>query len=677
MVEVLPSYVAGAWATPDAEGKTVCDAVTGEPIVRVTSDGIDTSLMLAHAREVGGPALRRLTFGGRAALIGSLAKHLSERKDEIYALAARTGSTTKDAAFDIEGALNVLFVHASKGKVELPDSNVLLDGEVERVSKRGTFQAQHLLVPLRGVAVHINAYNFPVWGMLEKLAPSIVSGVPAIVKPATTTAFVAKAVFEQIIDSGILPEGSVQLLCGSVGDLLDHLTGQDVVAFTGSSATAEQIRSHPAVVARSVRVNAETDSLNSIILGPDAAPGTPEFDLFTTEVAREMAHKTGQKCTAIRRAFVPREHVSAAVEALRDSLSKVRVGDPADPEVTMGPLGSLAHREDVRSAVRQLTDAAEIVFGDLDKFEVTGADIDAGGFLPPILLRCDDPTRPEPHEIEPFGPVCTLLPYDSLDDAAELVARGQGSLVSTVVTHDPAVARQLVLDIASFHGRLQVLDRDDAKESSKHGAVLAQLVHGGPGRAGGGEELGGLRGLSRYLQRTAIQASPDMLVAISDRWVAGAQRHIEDVHPFRKYLEDLRLGDAVHAGTRRVTLEDIEQFADLTGDHFYAHTDEEAAKANPFFDGRVAHGYLVAALGAGLFVDPAPGPVLANYGLDEMRFLKPVYPGDELTMTLTAKEIRPRKTYGEVSWDADLVNQDGETVAKYDVLTMVAKKPAE
>ncbi len=676
MVERLPSYVADSWFTPNRDGDAVLDSSTGEPVATVSSEGIDFARMVEYARTVGGPELRRLTFRERAALIEALAGHLTENKQEFYDLCTRTGNTRKDAAFDIEGGLNALFVHAKKGKTELPDDSLLLDGEVERLGKKGTFVGQHIYVPLHGVAVHINAYNFPVWALLEKLAPALIAGVPVIAKPASQTAFVTQAVVRSLVDSGLLPQGALQLICGSVGDLLDHLSGQDVIAFTGSAATAARLRSHPSVAARSVRFNAEADSLNSAILGPDATPGTEEFNLFVTEVAREMTHRVGQKCTAIRRAFVPLESAPAVLDALRAKLAEVRVGNPGDPEVSMGPLVSLDQRESVRAAVKQLSSAGEIVFGDPDVVEVSSGDPEVGAFMSPVLLWCPDPTRSEPHEIEVFGPVCTVMPYDSIESVVELAARSGGSLVTTLVTNDPATARQVVEDIAPWHGRLHILNRSSAAESPGHGAVLAQLVHGGPGRAGGGEELGGLRGLRRYLQRTALQGSPDMITSITRRWVPGAERHTDGVHPFRKYLEELRLGDAVIAGPRTVTLQDIESFAELTGDTFYAHMDEEAARASPFFEGRVAHGYLVVAIAAGLFVEPSPGPVLANYGVDRLRFVKPVNPGEELTVTLTAKQIRPRKGYGEVSWDAVITNQDNVPVAEYDLLTMVASRPA-
>jgi oxepin-CoA hydrolase/3-oxo-5,6-dehydrosuberyl-CoA semialdehyde dehydrogenase len=570
--------------------------------------------------------------------------------------------------------------YASKAKRELPDDVSVLDGAVEPLGKRGTFAGQHLWTPLRGVAVQINAFNFPVWGFLEKLAPAFIAGVPSIVKPASQTAYLTEAVFRKIVESGLLPEGSVQLLAGSAAGVLDQLNGQDLVHFTGSAATARKLRSTQSVVANSVRFNAEADSLNCAVLGPDASPDTPEFELFVKQLVTEMTVKAGQKCTAIRRAFVPRELMDDVVEATRERLAKVVVGAPGAEGVTMGALASLDQRQEVLRSLKALRGVAELVVGDPDEFEVVGADKDRGAFLPPMLLRCDDLSAAEPHDVEAFGPVSTVLPYEvrgaaGIGHAVELAARGQGSLVGSIVTHDRDVAREFVLGAAHQHGRILVLDRDDAKENTGHGSPLPVLVHGGPGRAGGGEELGGIRGVLHHMQRTAVQGSPDMLTAIGGRWVTGAERHDDGVHPFRKSLAELRIGDSVTAGPRPVTLEDIEHFAEFTGDTFYAHMDEEAAAANPLFGGRVAHGYLIVSWAAGLFVDPAPGPVLANYGVDNLRFLTPVKPGEELTVTLTAKQISPRggAEHGEVRWDAVVANSEGNPVATYDVLTMVAK----
>ncbi|WP_448613437.1 phenylacetic acid degradation bifunctional protein PaaZ [Modestobacter sp. URMC 112] len=672
---LLESYVAGRWYAAPDEGLPVADAVTGETVVRVSSTGLDVAGMLDHARTVGGPALRELTFHQRAGLLKQLGMRLLAEKDDFYALSRRTGATDRDSAVDVDGGFGTLLSYASKARRELPDDTVVLDGPVEPLGKRGTFLGQHLYTPLRGVAMQVNAFNFPVWGFLEKLAPAFLAGVPTVVKPASQTAYLTERVVRSIVDSGLLPEGSVQLLAGSAAGVLDSLGGQDLVFFTGSAATARKLRSNPAVVANSVRFNAEADSLNCSVLGPDATPDTPEFGLFVDQLVTEMTVKAGQKCTAIRRALVPTELVDDVVEATRAKLAEVVVGAPGADGVTMGALASLDQREEVRRALKALRSVATLVAGDPDDFEVTGADRDRGAFLPPMLLRCDDVDAPEPHDVEAFGPVSTVLPYDGVDAAVELAARGQGSLVGSLVTHDPDVARRFVLGAAHAHGRILVLDRDDARENTGHGSPLPVLVHGGPGRAGGGEELGGIRGVLHHMQRTAVQGSPDVLTAVGGRWVTGAARRDDGVHPFRKSLAELRIGDSVTAGPRVVTLEDVEHFAEFTGDTFYAHMDEEAAAANPLFGGRVAHGYLIVSWAAGLFVDPAPGPVLANYGVDNLRLLTPVKPGTELTVTLTAKQISPRggAEHGEVRWDAVVVDGEGRPVATYDVLTMVAK----
>ena len=674
-IGLLHSYVSGGWHTAADEGVPLHDAVTGEEVARVSSAGIDMASALDYGRRTGGPALRELTFHQRAALLKALGSHLREHRDELYALSARTGATLGDSKFDIDGGIGVLLSYGSKGKRELPNARVYLDGAVEPLSKGGTFVAQHIATPLRGVAVQINAFNFPVWGPLEKFAPAFLAGVPSLVKPASQTAYLTARLVELIIESGILPEGTLQFVAGSVGDLLDHVTGQDLVSFTGSASTAQKLRAHPAIVRNSVRFNAEADSLNLSILGPDAKPGTAEFDLFVKQLTTEMTVKAGQKCTAIRRAFVPAELLDTVAEAASARLAKVTVGNPSSEGVRMGALASLEQRDEVRRSLKSLRDAGSIVFGDPERVDVVDADAERGAFLSPILLKAD-PERSEPHEVEAFGPVATLLPYTSTEQVIEFAARGQGSLAGSVVTGDAQFAREVVLGVAPWHGRLLVLDADDAKESTGHGSPMPQLVHGGPGRAGGGEEMGGIRGVLHHMQRTAVQGSPEVLSAITGQWVPGAERTISDVHPFRKSLAELKVGDTVVAGPRTVTLADIDHFAEFTGDTFYAHTDEEAAKANPLFGGIVAHGYLVLSFAAGLFVSPEPGPVLANYGLENLRFLTPVFPGDELTVTLTAKQITPRDNaeYGEVRWDADVTKQDGSSAAKYDVLTLVAKE---
>ncbi len=671
---VLRSYVSGGWTAPP-DGRPVRDAVTGEEITRISSEGIDLAAALDYGRRVGGPALRALTFHERAALAKAVGGMLRDHRDELYALSARTGATLGDSKFDVDGGIGVLLSYASKARRELPNDTVYTEGAVEPLGRGGQFAGQHILTPRLGVAVQVNAFNFPVWGPLEKMAPALIAGVPTLVKPASQTAYLTARLVELIVGSGILPEGSLQLLCGSAGDLLDHLGEQDLLSFTGSASTARQLRSHPNVVARAVRFNAEADSLNCSILGPDATPGTPEFDLYVRQLVTEMTVKAGQKCTAIRRAFVPAPLLDAVIDAAAARLEKVVIGNPADESVRMGALASLEQREEVRRSLKSLESAGQLVFGDPDHVQVTGADADHGAFISPLLVRCDDASRAEPHEVEAFGPVSTVMGYAGPDEVIELAARGRGSLAGSVVTGDAGFARSVVLGLAPWHGRLLVLDQDDAKESTGHGAPLPVLVHGGPGRAGGGEEMGGVRGVLHHMQRTAVQASPRMLGAVTGRWVKGAPRDAGDAHPFTKPLADLRTGDTVTAGPRVVTLEDVEHFAEFTGDTFYAHMDEQAAAANPFFDGRVAHGYLVLSFAAGLFVQPDPGPVLANYGLDNLRFLTPVYPGDALTVTLTCKQISPRDgDYGEVRWDAEITKQDGSVAATYDVLTMVAKE---
>ncbi|WP_018238102.1 phenylacetic acid degradation bifunctional protein PaaZ [Ensifer sp. BR816] len=672
----LESHVYGSWVPGSGEGATLLDASTGAPVALIDSTGIDFSAALAYGREKAGPALRRMSFHERAALLKALAQALMDRKEEFYALSSATGATRTDSWIDIEGGIGTLFAYSSKGRRELPNTRVLVEGDVEPLSRDGTFSARHILSPLEGVAVHINAFNFPVWGMLEKLAPTLLAGMPAIVKPASQTAYLTELVVRRMLETGLLPEGAVQLVCGSIGDLLDHVDGQDVVTFTGSASTGRKLWTHPAIVENSIRFTMEADSLNASLLGRDAAPGTEEFELFVKEVAREMTAKAGQKCTAIRRVLAPRAYCDAVVAALGERLAKTALGNAADENVRMGPLASLGQREEVRARIRDLAADAEVVAGDPDNPRLVSGDARVGAFLNPVLLYCDAPLKAKAvHDVEAFGPVSTVMPYDTAEEALELARRGKGSLVSSVFTNDPAFAEAVVLGMAPFHGRVLIGNRTTAKSSTGHGSPLPGLVHGGPGRAGGGEELGGIRGVKHYMQRTAVQASPTMLATVTGRWVADAEVRSDHEHPFRKSLAELRIGDQLMTGARTVTLEDIEHFAHFTGDTFYAHMDEEAARANPFFEGRVAHGYLIVSLAAGLFVDPAPGPVLANYGVDNLRFLTPAYPGDSLQVQLTCKEINPRigADYGEVRWDCRVSNQNGAVVAQYDVLTMVAK----
>jgi oxepin-CoA hydrolase/3-oxo-5,6-dehydrosuberyl-CoA semialdehyde dehydrogenase len=664
----LLNYAQDQWYGAEASLAPIESAVTGEVIAETGSGGLDFRAMLDHARRVGGPALRAMTFHERAWMLKHLANAIMARKEELYELSYDTGATRTDGWIDIEGGAGTLFSFSSKGRRELPNGRVLVDGAMEPLSKGGSFVGQHVFTPLQGVAVHINAFNFPVWGMLEKLGPTLLAGVPAIVKPASATGYLAEAAFRIMIESGALPPGALQLIMGGVGDLMDHLTLQDVVSFTGSAATAMKLQSHPVIARESVRFIAERDSLNASILGPDAGPGTPEFDLFVKEVAREMTVKAGQKCTAIRRAMAPAEHLDSVEEALRQRLARVRIGDPREEGVTMGALASRAQLDSVREAVARLAKVARIVSGDPDKSPVNGR----GAFISPILLRTDVPwTVPEVHDVEPFGPVSTLMPYRDLDDAIALANRGMGSLALSLFTYDPQVAEEFVLGAGAYHGRMLILDRTSARESTGHGSPLPVLVHGGPGRAGGGEEMGGMRGVTHYMQRTALQGSPAMLASVTRQWLPGAPKTEGEVHPFRKCISELETGYTLKTESRTVSLEDIEHFAAFTGDNFYAHMDEEAARANPIFDGRVAHGYLILSFAAGLFVDPAPGPVLANYGLEGLRFLTPLYPGDSMRVELTVKSKSVRnEEMGEVRWAVFVFNQKDEIVASYDLLTM-------
>jgi oxepin-CoA hydrolase/3-oxo-5,6-dehydrosuberyl-CoA semialdehyde dehydrogenase len=675
MTRKLESYAAGRWFTADDEGRPLLDASTGDEVARISSAGLDLGEMVAHAKTVGGPALRGLTFHERAGLLKAMAKDLTEHKDAFYELSYATGATRRDSAVDIDGGIGTVFSIASKGTREMPNDTVYLDGGLERLGRGGTFVGQHVYTSRPGVAVQINAFNFPVWGMLEKLAPAFLAGVPTIVKPAAQTAYLTEAVVRRIVESGLLPEGTLQLLCGSPQGLLDELTVQDQVAFTGSAHTAGLLRNHTNVLHGGVELNVEADSLNCSILGPDVTADDPELDLFVKGVVTEMTVKAGQKCTAIRRVIVPRGQVDTVTDAIVARLERTTVGNPRSEEVRMGALVSLDQREEVRKAIQSLRASAELVYGDPDRVDVVDADGDRGAFISPVLLTAGDGAV-EPHDVEAFGPVSTVIAYDDVDAAVALAAQGKGSLAGSLVTHDRDVARRLVLGLAPYHGRILVLDRDDAGENTGHGSPLPVLVHGGPGRAGGGEELGGVRGVLHHMQRTAVQGSPDMLTAITGRWTTGSERTDDGVHPFRKSLAELRIGDTIRSDPRRVTLDDIDHFAEFTGDTFYAHTDPEAAAKNPLFGGIVAHGYLVVSLAAGLFVDPDPGPVLANFGVDSLRFLTPVKADDTIAVTLTVKQITPRTNadYGEVRWDAVVTNEADEPVATYDVLTLVAKE---
>lgn len=666
----LQNYAEGQWVAGAGGLAELRSAIDGEVVALTSSQGLDFAAMLRHAREQGGPALRALTFHQRALMLKALADALTAKKEALYALSYNTGATKADSWIDIDGGIGTFAVYQGKGRRELPNERILIDGNVEALSRGGTFQGLHVFTSMQGVAVHINAFNFPVWGMLEKLAPTFLAGVPAIVKPASATAYLTEAAVRVMLEANVLPKGALQLIVGSTGDLFDHLTTQDVVSFTGSAATANKLKAHPVIVRESVRFVAEQDSLNASVLGPDAKADSPEFDLFIKEVAKEMTVKAGQKCTAIRRAMVPASLLDAAQAALAARLEKTAIGDPRDEATRMGALVSASQRNDVRAKIKELSADAAIVHGDPNASPVN----EKGAFLSPVLLRCENPWQARAvHDVEAFGPVSTLMPYKDGADAIALANRGKGSLVMSAFTYDTDFARDLMLGAGSFHGRIAFIDRDSAKESTGHGSPMPHMIHGGPGRAGGGEEMGGIRGVTHYMQRTALQGHPRTLAAIVKRYIAGMPTENAKQHPFRRKFHDLPIGYQLKTKAREITLDDIEHFAHFTGDTFYAHMDEEAAKANPLFGGRVAHGYLILAFAAGLFVDPDPGPVLANYGLDNLRFVKPVKPGDTVQVALTVKDKTLRKPdQGEVRWDVVVTNRDGETVAAYDLLTMNA-----
>ena len=664
----LMNYAADAWTRGAGDLRSIPSAIDGAEVARTGSDGLDFAAMLDHARTVGGPALRAMTFHERAWMLKALGLAIMERKEELYALNPHSGATRGDGWIDIDGGALTLLSYSSTGRKKLPDAHVLLDGEQEPLAKDPGFVGQHILTPKQGAAVHINAFNFPVWGMLEKVAPTLLAGMPCIVKPATATSYLTEAAFRIMIETGVLPEGAVQLIVGGVGDLFEHLTGQDVVSFTGSAATAGKLKNHPTVLRESVTFVAEQDSLNASVLGPDAGPESPEFDLFVDEVVREMTVKAGQKCTAIRRALVPAQHLDAVEAAMKDKLSALNIGDPREKATTLGALVSCSQRDDVRDKVSELVaGGARIVFGDPQ----ASVGIEGGAFMTPVLLRADDPWAADAvHDVEAFGPVATIMPYRDLDDAIALANRGMGSLALSMFSHDADAAGTFIRGAAAFHGRMLVINRDNAKLSTGHGSPLPVLVHGGPGRAGGSEEMGGVRGLHHYMQRTAIQSTPAMIAAIAQQYVAGAPKHESAVHPFRLKMSELELGQTFFSDSRTVSVEDIEHFANFTGDTFYAHMDEEAAKASPIFEGRVAHGYLILSFAAGLFVDPDPGPVLANTGLEDLKFLTPLYPGDAMRVELTvkSKSIKSDET-GVVKWAVEVFNQKDEAVATYTLLT--------
>lgn len=680
-MQLLENYVHGQWTAGEGKQTELVHAIHGHPIAYSRSGGVDFAVMLDFGRKTGGPALRKMTFHERGRMLKELALYLHERKDKYYPISYQTGATKADSWVDIEGGIGNLFSNASLRR-RFPDQTFYVDGEAVPLSKTGKFIGHHIMVPKEGIAIHINAFNFPVWGMLEKIAVNLLAGVPAIVKPATITSYVTEAMFRDIIASGILPEGAVQLLIGSAQGILDHVQSQDVVTFTGSASTGQQLKGHPKVISEAVPFNLEADSLNCSVLGEDAIPGTEEFDLFIKEVRKEMTLKCGQRCTGIRRALVP-EHLLEDVQiALSKALSQTVIGDPQVEGVRMGALAGKSQVAEVKAQIEKLLKETSIAYGHPDKVEVLGADVEKGAFLSPILLVNQNPLDSVAvHEVEAFGPVSTLMPYRHLDEAIEISKMGKGSLVTSIATNDSRIARDFALGAASHHGRVLVFNRETAKDNTGHGSPLPMLIHGGPGRAGGGEEMGGMRGVMHYLQRCAIQGSPSMLTEITNVYQYGGQYKDPGVHPFRKYFEDLQIGDTVITHKRTVTETDIINFANVSWDHFYAHTDATSL-GGTIFTQRVAHGYFVLSMAAGLFVDPGKGPVILNYGLEECRFTKPVYAGMTLGVRLSVKEklpVDPKEadeiTKGIVKFLVDVYDETGETVAIATILTMVQRRP--
>lgn len=677
----LENYAEGKWVKGATSSDTLYNAITGEAIYSAGSDGLDFDAMMKYARSKGGKALRRMTFHERGRMLKALAMHLLSKKEEFYKISAMTGATRIDSWVDIEGGIGNLFANASLRK-NFQDETYYVDGSAVKLSKNNTFIGHHIMTPLQGVAIHINAFNFPVWGMLEKIAVNLLAGVPAIVKPATITSYLTEAVFKEIIASGILPEGALQLICGSARGILDFVQNQDVVTFTGSAETGRKLKSHPRLISEAVPFNMEADSLNCCVLGTDVSTDMLEFDLFIKEVAREITTKAGQKCTAIRRIIVPEDKVEDVKIALGKRLLSTTIGDPSVEGVRMGPLAGISQRDDVMGKVKELMQHQEIVIGHLEEFSVTGADKNKGAFMSPIVFYNDKPfEKTACHDIEAFGPVSTIIPYRELDEAVELSKMGKGSLVCSIATASSKVARDFTLEAANMHGRILVLNAECAKESTGHGSPMPLLVHGGPGRAGGGEEMGGMRGVMHYLQRTAIQGSPSMITAITNVYQQGAKGNIEDVHPFQKTFDDLQVGDQLLTEKRLITSEDIDRFADLSGDHFYAHMKDTNFEGT-MFTHQVAHGYFIISVAAGLFVDSySMNPVLLNYGIDELRFTKPVYPGTNVQVRFTCKEKIPSDTRDEndipkgiVKWLVEILDETDEPlVGLATILTMVKK----
>jgi oxepin-CoA hydrolase/3-oxo-5,6-dehydrosuberyl-CoA semialdehyde dehydrogenase len=686
----LQNYISGKWVTGDGDGQLLYNAVTGEAVASATTKGLDFKSILEYGRTTGNPALRKMTFHARGNMLKALALHLRNHLDKFYTISYKTGATKADSWVDIEGGIGNLFANASLRR-KFPDEIFCIDGESHNLSKNNTFMGTHILVPKEGVAIHINAFNFPVWGMLEKIAVNLLAGMPCIVKPATVTSYLTEAVVKEIIASKILPEGALQLICGSAGDLLDHVTSQDVVTFTGSASTGLLLKSNPKILSESVPFNMEADSLNCIVMGEDVTPDKPEWDIFIKEIRKEMTLKAGQRCTGVRRIFVPENKMEDVWKAIASSLSQTTIGNPLNSTVRMGSLAGETQRSEVRSQIQKLLASSQIVYGSLDSVEVIDADSKKGAFMSPVLLMNDKPfTSKEVHEVEAFGPVSTIMPYKNSDEAIALSKLGKGSLCSTIVTADYKQAKQYVIGAASHHGRILVLNNECAKESTGHGSPLPLLVHGGPGRAGGGEEMGGLRGVKHYLQRTALQGSPTTITAITNVYQPNAKGKDPGKHPFKKYFEELQIGDQIITEKRIITSEDIDKFADISGDHFYAHI-KTTDFSGTMFEQQVAHGYFIMSLSAGLFVDSyEKNPVLLNYGIDELRFTKPVYPGSEIHIRFTCKEKLPNDKRivekpedfkrgddidkGIVKWLVEMIDETNEVTGVATILTMVAKK---
>ncbi len=680
VMQKLNNYILGKQITGDGEGQLLYNAVTGQAIATASTQGLDFKEVLNYARN-NGHLLRKKTFHERGLMLKALALHLRNHLEKFYNISYQTGATKADSWVDIEGGIGNLFSYASLRR-KFQDEPFCLDGEPHNLSKQNTFMGHHLLVPKEGVAIHINAFNFPVWGMLEKIAVNLLAGMPCIVKPATVTSFLTETVVQEIIASNILPKGALQLVCGSAGNMLNYVTNQDVITFTGSASTGLMLKSQQQILAENVPFTMEADSLNCIILGNDVTPNMPEWDIFIKEVRKEMTTKAGQKCTAIRRIFVPENKIEDIQIALHKALAQTTIGNPLNDKVRMGSLAGQSQRKEVKEQVQKLLASSQIIYGSLDSVELIDADVNKGAFISPLLLLNENPfNSKEPHEVEAFGPVSTLMPYKNIEDAIELSKKGKGSLVSSIVTADNKIAKQYVLGAGAYHGRILILNNECAKESTGHGSPLPLLVHGGPGRAGGGEEMGGMRGVKHYMQRVAIQGSPTMLTTISNVYQPNAKGIQTNIHPFKKYFEELQIGEQIITEKRNITSTDIEKFADLSGDHFYAHIKETNFEGT-MFTHQVAHGYFIISAAAGLFVNSYDkNPVLLNYGIDELRFTKPIYPGAEMYVRFTCKEKTAQELKDEndipkgiVKWFVEIFDETNEITGIATILTMVKKK---